>query len=283
VSRDRIVRTLLRLYPPEVAGRLGAELLGTALDAGERSRCAFARECAGIVIAGVRARASIAIQGGILRALVDGYLLAGQLFLALVLSEFVSRRVWHVDRPVGPAIVFVMALWLVLALSLVGLDRLAGTFVVLWWIVYDLLFLPRFNLYAQLELLLAFSSFVLMACLPQRRRVEIRRLTWLIPVAILCALPPSFGGYFDGARADCLLILSALGLLIAAVNIRLVVACAVVWTIIGIRYLAGGPQPSTSRGFAGYQPWLVLAAPLVVLAISIASSFAKRRHRQTLI
>jgi hypothetical protein len=57
MSRERLGRIAVRLYPADIRAQRGSELLGTLLDAGEHSRVAFFGQLWSVVVAGLAARA----------------------------------------------------------------------------------------------------------------------------------------------------------------------------------------------------------------------------------
>jgi hypothetical protein len=57
MSREMIGRTVVRLYPKDIRESAGGELVGTLLDAGDASRCAYLRQLGSLVRSGLSARA----------------------------------------------------------------------------------------------------------------------------------------------------------------------------------------------------------------------------------
>jgi hypothetical protein len=95
VSRERIGALVLRAYLCETRLSRGPEMLGMLLDAGERSRGAFARECGSLVVGGLRERTAIGVRRHAWpQVVVDGLLVALAYFLA-----FQLRFDGHVPGP----------------------------------------------------------------------------------------------------------------------------------------------------------------------------------------
>ena len=57
MRQEAIGRWVVGLYPPEIRDRVGAELVGTLLDAGDASNAAYVRQLFSLVRSGVSARA----------------------------------------------------------------------------------------------------------------------------------------------------------------------------------------------------------------------------------
>jgi hypothetical protein len=268
VTRERIARALLRAYPTHTRASLGAEIVGTVLDSSDASARRFARECGTLVMAGMRARARVSASESVFRQLADGYILAGQIWLAVLLSHATGQFLRQPAQGLGGGLVFVLALWPILGLSLIGARRTAGTAATTWFVCSIVLFgLARPS--AAAIWLIPFTGWLVMAVCQQNRPRELRRLAWLAPVVILSLLPPSQGLAFNTVDLGVLILGSIVAVAIFPLNPRLLVACGVVWT---------GVALMSTVLYYGLPPvhWLALSAPVVLLATTGRVVLARR-------
>ncbi|HEY3827783.1 MAG TPA: hypothetical protein VGL57_01175 [Solirubrobacteraceae bacterium] len=119
----------LRAYPSKTREARGEEILATLLECGERSTGRLVRELADLVRFGLRARAIQSASVGYRRLIADGLCLAGMLFLAQDLATALrSRGVPHALY----SSTSIALLAMLLAIGLVGRDRLAGAGALAW-------------------------------------------------------------------------------------------------------------------------------------------------------
>lgn len=117
MTRDTLVRAVLRMYPQTVREANGDEMLATLLDSSDGSTRAFIRELFELLRAGLRSRSRASADVRLGRLVADGLCLAAVLWMAIsicTLLRFQSPR-WQ--------------FWLLAAavsLALVGYDRIAG-------------------------------------------------------------------------------------------------------------------------------------------------------------
>lgn len=271
MTRERIARALLHTYPAGTRSSLGAEMVGTVLDSSDASLGMFARECIALLVTGARARAGASASERVSGQLVDGCVIASQVWLGVLLSHGTAQFLSDPGQGLRGGLLFVLALWPILALSLIGARRTAGTAATTWFVCLILLVgHQRPNLV--LSMLIPFSGCLAMAIGQPNRRRELRGLLWLAPVVVLSLLPLGGGQLLlDRIEIEALILASALAVALFPVNPRLLVACAVVWTTIGLMFstLYHGP-PSVLL--------LALSAPLVLLATTGRVVLARRRR-----
>lgn len=270
MSTERIARALLHAYPARTRASLGAEMLGTLLDTCDASRGRFARECSALIIAGVRARARARRAEPLHGQLVDGYVLAGQIWLAVLLSHGTAQFFADPAGGVSGGLAFVLALWPILGLALIGARRAAGLAATTWFACLIVLF-GHEPVSVAVRWLIPLSSCLVMAVCQHNRTRDLRRLAWLLPVVIMSGLSQSRGPVLGALEIDGLILGTAVAVAISAVNPRLLVSCAVLWTNLGVMSIAAshGPQPV---------PLLALSAPLVLLATTGRAVLAGRRR-----
>ena len=131
MSGERIAELALLSYPPSARVARGEEMLATLQDASAGSRRRFVREIADLVRLGLRARGSQTASAGARRIVADGLCLAAVWLMTLDVSTLLSQRARGMHDPLlsSPSIALLAA---VLALALIGYDRLAGAGALLW-------------------------------------------------------------------------------------------------------------------------------------------------------
>ena len=272
MSAERIAELALLSYPPSARVARGEEMLATLQDASAGSRRRFVREIADLVRLGLRARGSQTARSGARRIearpdgniVADGLCLAAVWIMTLDVSTLLSQRARGMHDPLLslPSIALLTA---VLALALIGYDRLAGAGALVW----SALRLPALwdhhaglvNLAPEVLPIVCFCVLVLA---PRRRAPDPRRLAWLlVPATLVAAAGPPPGEASPLLVAGVLL--AALLVVVAAVALlptdpRLAVAGAVSVSNLGIAVVAINHDGSlVARLF-------VAAAPLVLAA-----------------
>jgi hypothetical protein len=139
------------------------------------------------------------------------------------------------------------------------------------WLVCLILVVGQARLDIFVSLLIPLTSCLAMAISQPDSPRDRRRLMWLAPVAMISVLPQSHGQAFNTVPIDALILGSALAVAIFPINPRLLVACAVVWTAIGVMPTLVYQRPETV-------PLLALSAPLMLLATTGRVVLARRRH-----
>jgi hypothetical protein len=261
---SRAVRAALLAYPPDVRERLGAEMAATLLDVSRGSRRRFARELAGLVAAGLQARAERTAAAGARRVLADGVCLAAAWLMTLDLATLLAQRVRGLHDPLlAPAPLVLLGV--ALALVLVGHDRLAGAAALLWTgarLPALLADVPGSAVAVLAATLVPVACFATLVLAPRGRRPDPRRLAWLIVPAVLVVTfgPPS---YDQSPLLVGLVALAALLVVLAALaDPRLAIAMALPLLTLGIR-------PDR------------IELPLVAATLVLATAGARRRRGTT--
>ncbi len=238
-------------------------MLDTLLEASDDRHGVFVRNVVSLVAAGLgeRARASARLSAG--RTIAEAVKLASILYACLWLTAgfvvVIGRRGWHHE---GAVSVYMVGLVIVLLAWSQGRQRLAGVIGLACTVALGLVVARRPDLLRPVPIVQpivpAFGS-VIMAIAPTRQRpsiVAVGALATLIVVGVI--VPGAHTGGFGQLIA--LAIASLAGLAVFAVQPRLAIAVAIIWTAIGIELAAfGSTQPA---------PWkpLVAAAPAVLAA-----------------
>ena len=238
MSGERIAALALLSYPAATRAARGDEMLATLQDASAGSRRQFVREIADLVRLGLRARGSQTASAGTRRIVADGLCLAAVWFMTLDVSTLLSQRARGMHDPLlsAPSIALLGA---VLAIALVGYDRLAGAGALVW----TALRLPALwdhhagivNLAPEVLPIICFCVLMLA---PRRRAPDPRRLAWLlVPATLIATAGPPPGEASPVLLAGVLL--AALLVVVAAVALlptdpRLAIAGAVSLSNLGI-------------------------------------------------
>jgi hypothetical protein len=264
VIRERIARALLRAYPAPTRARLGAEMIGTVLDSSDTSGRMFTRECVALVAAGARARAHARASEKLSGQLVEGYVLAGQIWMGVLLSHGTAQFLHQPSQGVAGGLLFVMALWPILAMSLIGARRTAGAAGTIWFVCL-ILIVGGTRPGMAVIWLIPLSSCLVMATCQQNRRRDRRRLVWLAPVATLSLLLPSGEPMVGALQIDGLIFASALAIAIFPIDLRGFVACATLWSGVGLM---------SEVPYRHSQPVALVAliAPLILLALLVTAN-----------
>ncbi len=274
MMRERIVRAALLAYPQSTRDAHGAEMFGTALDAGDVSVSRLAREIVDLAWSGSKARIFQTGQIAAPRLVADGLCIAGVWMLTIILAGDLGDRVRGL-RPGDPE----HPSWLVLSLvvvalgsALVGRERLAGVTALL----FSALVVPGtagndFGDRWRLAMLVPTACFVALVVVPRHRRRHYRRLTWLLPVLAI-ALTSSLSG--DSTAAILIVAFATLvpvSLLLLPVDPRPAVACAVCSGFFGVAMAQdqGGPGP---LGLV-----FLLAAPAIILTVVLRGRYLQTR------
>ena len=264
MTRERLAARALGAYPPVVAAAQGDEMIATLLDASAGSRARFARELAGLVRAGLNARAAENARAGARRLIADGLCLAGAWIMTLNLSVLVAQRARGMRDPllVWPSIALLAA---ALAIALVGRDRLAGTAALVWLALrMPALLHDHPGLGGVVGELIPLACFTVMVVTPRRRALDLRGLVWLVVPAGLLA---TFGSPDGGGLLLVVVALGAILVVLVAVALlptdpRLAIAGAVPTTGLGMG-VAGAPSASIVAAV------LLMATAPAVVALTI--------------
>jgi hypothetical protein len=274
VIRERIGRAMLRVYSDDVRAARGEEMLGTLLEAGEASARAFARESGSILLAGLRERAMLVARTGSRRLIADAYCQAAPIWLLFGAANFAAaeqRRPWAANADVLSLIV----LGALLLAALVGYDRIVGVTGMSLIVGLGLVIEPHAatRVLTLAILLVPLACCVVMAFAPRKGPPNPRRLVLLVPaVALVLLLPEAV------VRGTALLVLvSLLGVIRLPIDPRLAIACAIVWSGLGLSDVA----VALSRADASSGWILATAASLVMFTIATTRLHYMQRKHQT--
>lgn len=259
MTRARIVRAVLRVYPETVRRAHGHEMLATLLDSSEGSTRAFIGELFDLLRAGLRSRSRATADARLRRLVADGLCLAGVVWMAIrvcTLVGFQSQR-WE--------------FWLLavaLSLALIGHDRIAGIVALAWIALVTASQVPTLG---ATEPPLAIARYLgpaaflsVMVLAPRRRTHDLRSLLWLAPVAAV-----AYASSLDrGALLIAFIAISLAGLASLPTDPRLAIAAASVWTSIGIAHDLSG---ALGGGGEALPLWVALTVPgPIVVALAAA-------------
>lgn len=254
---------MLRVYPPRARLDRGDEMLGTLLDAAD-SPAAFVRESASLVLAGIRERARVSAQISGARLLADAFRQATLVWIVIWLAGTAALVLAH-PKSLGGLEMWLMLLWPIAAVSMLGYDRLAGACGAAWMIGVQLPIASGpypFLLAGSLVPLIGFSVMIIT---PRRRPRNVRRLAWLVPIIAVSVITQPVVLGFGALGILSLTGLSTAGALLLVADPRLLMATALVWASIGMMYtepvvLHGTPISSVVL--------LVAGAPVTILIVS---------------
>ena len=278
MSRERIAGLALLSYPAAARDARGEEMLATLHDVSAGSGRDFAREIANLVRLGLRARGSQTASAGARRIVADGLCLAAVWLMTLDVSTLLSQRARGMHDPLlsAPSIALLAG---VLALALIGYDRLAGAGALVWTALrLPALWDHHAGLVNLAPEVLPIVCFCVLVLAPRRRAADPRRLAWLlVPATLVAAAGPPPG------EASPLLVAGVLlaALLVAAAAVallptdpRLAIAGAVSVSNLGIAVVAINHDGSlVARLF-------VAAAPLVLAAAVTRTRQLRRPARR---
>lgn len=266
MMRGWLAGAALRCYPPATRTARGAEMLDTLLDLSGDRDGVFAWNVLSLVAAGLgeRARASARLSAG--RTIAEAAKLASVLYACLWLTAglaaLIERRGWHDESPVSLSVVGFL---IVLLAWSQGRQRLAGVIGLACTVLLGVARLPDLVL----QPIVPACGYVIMAIAPARERpgtVAVGALAALVVVSVSGGASP--GGF---GQLVVLVTASLVGLLIFAVQPRLAIAVAIIWTGIGIELIAfASAQPAPSKLLVG-------TAPAVLAAAAVRARVIRRR------
>lgn len=274
MSGQRIAELALLAYPRSARVAHGEEMVATLQDASAGSRRRLVREIADLVRLGLRARGALTASAGLRRIVADGLCLAAVWLMTLDVSTLLSQRARGMHDPLlsAPSIALLAA---VLALALVGYDRVAGAGALVW----TALRLPTLwddhpglvNLAPEVLPIICFCVLVLA---PRRRAPDPRRLAWLlVPATLVAAAGPPPGEASPLLVAAVLLgalLVVLVGVALLPTDPRLAIAGAVSLSTLGVSIVVHHHDASAPVS-------LFVAATPVVLAAAAARTRRLRR------
>ena len=243
-------------------------MLDTLLEASGDRHGVFVCNVVSLVTAGLgeRARASARVSPG--RTIAEAAKLASVLYACLWLTAglvvLIERRGWHHESQVS---FHVVGLLIVLLVWSRGRQRLAGVIGLACTVLLVVAYPPDVLLPVSLvQPILPACGFLIMAIAPARERPSTVALAALVVVSVIVdANTGGFGQFIVLGSA------SIAGLALVAVQPRLAIAVAMIWTAIGIELIAfGGTPPAPSK-------LLVATAPVVLAATAARARVIRRR------
>jgi hypothetical protein len=257
-------------------------MLDTLLEASGDRRGMFVWNVMSLVAAGLgeHARASARLSAG--RTIAEAAKLASILYACLWLTAglvvLIERPGWHHE---GAVWLYMLGLLIVLLAWSLGRQRLAGviglacTVAVALVVVHqpDVLLAHRPDLLLPVSIvqpILPACGYLIMAIAPTRERPSTVAVTALAALVVVSVVMP--GAHTSGFSQFIVLASASIaGLAVFAVQPRLAIAVAIIWTAIGIELFA----------FAGTRPgsWklLVAAAPAVLAVSAVRARVIRRR------
>ncbi len=218
MSRERVAGTALRALPATLRSARGEEILATLLDSSaEASPARFAREVAGLVRFGLRAPATQTASTGTRRLVADGFCRGAMLVMTLDLSTLLGQKLGRGYEDSLLSWTSIGALAAILAIALVGAERLAGVAALAWTAIRmpDVVaHNPTFNGIAPTFVPVVCYAVLILA--PRRRALDLRRLAWLVATGGLVA---AYGPH-DGSGPITVIVSAAAILLMLADGYR---------------------------------------------------------------
>ena len=265
---SRLIRAALFAFPAADRARQGAEMADTLRDASAGSRSRLAFELAGLVRLGLRTRARRVAEPGVGRVLADGIGRGATWIMILDLSTLVVQRLRGLHDPLLGRL-WILTLIAVLAVSLVGFDRLGGLAALLWTATRIPLLSHSNDVTWIAPTLWCVAAFAVLAILPRRRRPDPRRLGWLLVPAYLISVfglsPRNDGTVFMLMLATVVVIVGA-----AAVSLpidpRLAIAASLPITYIGLTVI----DHIDGNWVSNIGLLSLLSASPVILAVAVA-------------
>ncbi len=272
MMRGRLAQAALRCYLPATRTARGAEMLDTLLEASGDRHGVFVRNVGSLVVAGLGERARASARLSAVRTTAEAAKLASILYVCLWLTAgltaLIDRPRWHYGSPVS---VYVFGLLIVLLAWSRGWQRLAGVIGLAGTVLLVVARRPDFFLPVSIvQPILPAFGFLIMAIAPTRERPSSVAVGALATLVVVSVIVP--GANTDGfSEVIVLATASIAGLAVFAVQPRLAIAAAIIWTAIGIELIAfGSAQPA---------PWklLVTAAPTVLAATAARARVIRHR------
>jgi len=274
MTRGRLARAALRCYPPATRTARGAEMLDTLLEASDDRHGLFLWNVVSLVAAGLgeRARASARLSAG--RTIVEAAKLASVLYACLWLTAglalLIERRGWRHESAVS---LYMVGLLIVLLAWSQGRQRLAGVIGLACTVAVAVVVTRRPDLLLPVSIvqpIVPAFGYLIMAIAPTRERPSAVAVGALGALVVVSLVVPD--GHTSGfGQLIVLATASIAGLAVFAVQPRLAIAVAIIWTAIGIELIAFASTP--------HAPWklLVATAPAVLVAAAARARVIRGR------
>ncbi len=274
--RGRLARAALRCYPPATRTARGAEMLDTLLEASDGRRAVFVWNVLSLVAAGLGERARASARLSAVRTIAEAATLASILYACLWLTAglvvLIDRPGWRHEKPVS---LYMVALLIVLLAWSRGRQRLAGVIGLACTVAVALVVADRPDVLLPVSIvqpILPAFGYLIMAIAPTRERPSAVALAALAALVVVSVIVP---GAHTGGFSQLIVLTAAsiAGLAVFAVQPRLAIAVAIIWTAIGVGLIAfASAQPA---------PWkLLVATAPAVLAVTAARARVIR-HKAT--
>jgi hypothetical protein len=274
MMRDGLARAALRCYPPATRTARGAEMLDTLLEAAGDGHGLFVWNVVSLVAAGLGERARASARLSAARTIAEAAKLASILYTCLWLTAglavLLERSGWHLE---GPVSLYMVGLLIVLLAWSTGRQRLAGVIGLACTVAVALVVARRPDFLLPVSVvqpILPAFGYLIMAIAPTRERpstVAVAAFAALVFASVIVPSPHNSGF----SQLIVLATASIAGLAVFAVQPRLAIAVAIIWTAIGIELVAfAGTQPA---------PWkiLVATAPAVLTATAARAHVIRRK------
>jgi hypothetical protein len=217
-------------------------MVGTLLDSSAGSRARLVWEIADLLRVGMHMRAAQTRRASPQRLLADGFCRGAILLMILDLSTLLSQRLDGVEDPLL-SWASICVLGAILALALIGAERLAGTAALAWAAArFPELVAHNHTFNGLAPTVVPLICFTMLIVNPRRRRLDLRRVAWLLVPAVLVAAYAPRGG--NGPITVLVSLAAIIFALVALLKIptdpRLAIACALPATYVGLM-VAGAP------------------------------------------
>ena len=272
MMRGRLAQAALRCYPPATRAARGAEMLDTLLEASGDRHGVFVWNVLSLVAAGLGERARASARLSAVRTIAEAAKLASMLYACLWLTAglavLIERPGWRHESRVS---LYMVGLLIVLLAWSRGRQRLAGVIGLACTVAVALVVAHRPDLLPPVSIvqpILPALGYLIMVIAPTRERPSTRAA--LAALVVVSVIVP--GAHTSGISQLIMLATASIaGLAVFAVQPRLAIAVAIIWTAIGIELIAfASTQPA---------PWklLVASAPAVLAATAARARVIRRR------
>jgi hypothetical protein len=274
MMRGGLARAALRCYPPGTRTARGAEMLDTLLEASDGRHGVFVWNVVSLVAVGLGERARASARLSAVRTIAEAAKLASILYACLWLTAgfavLIERPGWRLESPVSLSMV---ALLILLLAWSQGRQRLAGVIGLACTVAVTLVVGHRPDLLLPVSIvqpILPAFGYLIMAIAPTRDRPSTVAGAALAALVVVSLIVP--GAHASGfSQVIVLATASIAGLAVFAVQPRLAIATAIIWTAVGIQLIAFvSTQPAPLK-------FLVATAP-AVLAATVARARVIRRR-----
>ena len=249
-------------------------MLDTLLEASGDRHGVFVWNVLSLVAAGLGERARASARLSAVRTIAEAAKLASILYACLWLTAglavLIERPGWHHESRVS---LYMVGLLIVLLAWSQGRQRLAGVIGLACTVAVALVVAHRPDLLLPVSIvqpILPAFGYLIMAIAPTRERPSTVAVAALAALVVVSVIVP--GAHTSGISQLIMLATASIaGLAVFAVQPRLAIAVAIIWTAIGIELIAfASTQPA---------PWklLVASAPAVLAATAARARVIRRR------